>query len=92
MSFIFEKLQKMHNIIRFTNNQIYLNGLLHVVENGAKKHFQETGSHSESKDAKSDEILFNPNVFNEFKLAGNQEVSCNFFNSPFISPNIWKFC
>ncbi|XP_075474123.1 clustered mitochondria protein isoform X1 [Primulina tabacum] len=43
-----------------------------VVENGAKKHFQEIGSQSESKDAKS-EILFNPNVFTEFKLAGTQE-------------------
>ncbi|KZV47233.1 clustered mitochondria protein [Dorcoceras hygrometricum] len=49
-----------------------LNSDTQTVENGVKKHFQESGSRSESKDAKS-EIVFNPNVFTEFKLAGNQE-------------------
>ncbi|KAI3448924.1 hypothetical protein Pfo_005589 [Paulownia fortunei] len=39
---------------------------------GEKQKFQECGSRSKSKDT-SKEILFNPNVFTEFKLAGNPE-------------------
>ncbi|PIN12699.1 hypothetical protein CDL12_14684 [Handroanthus impetiginosus] len=42
------------------------------VENGETKNFQECGSRSKIKDT-SKEILFNPNVFTEFKLAENQE-------------------
>ncbi|KAK4397059.1 Clustered mitochondria protein [Sesamum angolense] len=40
--------------------------------NGEKQKFQECCSHSKSEDT-SKEILFNPNVFTEFKLAGNPE-------------------
>ncbi|KAL0308653.1 UNVERIFIED_CONTAM: Clustered mitochondria protein [Sesamum radiatum] len=42
--------------------------------NGEKQKFQECCSHSKSEDT-SKEILFNPNVFTEFKLAGNPEVA-----------------
>lgn len=38
------------------------------------QNFQECGSDSNVKDT-SKEILFNPNVFTEFKLGGNQEVA-----------------
>lgn len=40
---------------------------------GDKDSFEECGSESEAKDS-SQEILFNPNVFTEFKLAGSPEV------------------
>ncbi|XP_042008501.1 clustered mitochondria protein-like [Salvia splendens] len=39
---------------------------------GVKQNIQECGCHSNKKDATKD-ILFNPNVFTEFKLAGNPE-------------------
>ncbi|KAL0410704.1 UNVERIFIED_CONTAM: Clustered mitochondria protein [Sesamum latifolium] len=39
---------------------------------GEKQKFQECCSHSKSEDTSKD-ILFNPNVFTEFKLAGNPE-------------------
>ncbi|KAG8363575.1 hypothetical protein BUALT_Bualt19G0036700 [Buddleja alternifolia] len=40
--------------------------------NGDKQKLQECGSHSKSNDT-SQEMLFNPNVFTEFKLAGKPE-------------------
>lgn len=41
---------------------------------GEKQKIQEFGSCTKTKDA-SKEILFNPNVFTEFKLAGKPEVA-----------------
>lgn len=41
---------------------------------GEKQNIHECGCHSDRKDA-TKEILFNPNVFTEFKLAGNPEVA-----------------
>ena len=43
-------------------------------EDGVKHNIQDCGCHSNKKDATKD-ILFNPNVFTEFKLAGNPEVT-----------------
>ncbi|XP_042047208.1 clustered mitochondria protein-like [Salvia splendens] len=45
---------------------------LQDTEDGVKQNIQECGCHSNKKDATKD-ILFNPNVFTEFKLAGNPE-------------------
>lgn len=39
-----------------------------------KQNVKECECHSDRKDA-TKEILFNPNVFTEFKLAGNPEVA-----------------
>lgn len=41
---------------------------------GEKQNIEECGCHSNGKDA-TKEIVFNPNVFTEFKLAGNPEVA-----------------
>ncbi|XP_011087269.1 clustered mitochondria protein [Sesamum indicum] len=45
---------------------------LQDAEKGEKQNLQEYGSRSKTEDT-SKEILFNPNVFTEFKLAGNEE-------------------
>ncbi|KAL1547485.1 clustered mitochondria protein-like [Salvia divinorum] len=45
---------------------------LQDTEDGVKQNIQECGCHSNKNDATT-EIMFNPNVFTEFKLAGNPE-------------------
>lgn len=59
---------------------ITMNGFQQDTVEGEKQKIQECGSCTKTEDA-SKEILFNPNVFTEFKLAGNPEVAYIIFQN-----------
>lgn len=55
-----------------------------ATKEGKVETVQECSSASEESSDSCDGILFNPNAFTEFKLAGSQDVSLFLYNGSFL--------